>query len=352
MEGSNGKTRPLVPGNGESIATTASVSSAEKEALTLRKAADAALRATAAARDTQDKFVDVAAQHPALSRFSREYIRGATEFFFAAVGLGAVAWALRCGLVRYRVETDIPPRLLRRRATLHGYVMRVTDGDGLRFYHTPWLRRLLFPDMKRIRKVSSETINVRLAGVDAPEVAHYGAPGQKYGKEARSWLKQFAEQRRASLQLHKLDQYSRVLGTVHLKRDNVFLRIFGLGRKNLSLELTKAGYAVVYKGANAEYGGLLKHLQNAQATAMRRRIGMWQDKNVISPAEYKAKLREGFYSNGKDLPGTKTNRGKDGKPSASAIFPVCPFGIPRSVLSCLRDCIFRFGRRGRSESRT
>lgn len=312
----------------------------ENQSLNLERASDAARRTAESAREAQEKFITLMSEKPVIRRFSREYIRGATEFFFAAVGVGAVAYALRCGLVRYRMETDIPTRLVRRRATLHGYVMRVTDGDGLRFYHTPWLRRLMFPNMRRLRKISSETINVRLAGVDAPETAHYGAPGQKFGQEAKTWLKNIAEYKRASLKIHRLDQYNRVLGTVHVKRENSVLRFLGLGRRNISLELTKAGYAEVYKGVNAEYGGQLKRLQKAQATAMRQRLGMWRDKNILSPAEYKARLREGYFLKNDTSGGHNATRKPGDKPRASAIMLLNPFSVVNSVHALIRR-VFR-----------
>jgi endonuclease YncB( thermonuclease family) len=227
-----------------------------------------------------------------LGRWSDEYARGAREVALGAAVAGVLLLALRSGLVRYRVESDIPGRLIRGRATLHGYVMRVTDGDGLRFYHTPWLRRLVRPEMRRMRKVSGETINVRLAGVDAPELSHYGSAEQPFGREAKEFLRGMAERRRASLTIHRLDQYKRVLGTVHVKSENPLMRVLGLRRRNVSMELARAGLAEVYRGPNACYGSVgLRRFEAAQAAAMRKKLGMWSQRRVVTPTEFKAQLR-------------------------------------------------------------
>jgi len=35
------------------------------------------------------------------------------------------------------------------------------------------------------KTTSKDTIGIRLAGVDAPECAHFGQPGQPFGEEAK-----------------------------------------------------------------------------------------------------------------------------------------------------------------------
>jgi endonuclease YncB( thermonuclease family) len=276
-----------------------------------RAARDDALAASAAASESLPEL-------PA--RWSGEYVRGVREAALAGGMLLAVAYAARSGLLRYRVESDIPGRIVRRGGTLHGYVMRVTDGDGLRFYHTPWLRRMLRPEMRKLRKISNETINVRLAGVDAPELSHYGVPGQPFGKEALDFLRGLAERRRVSLTIHQLDQYKRVLGTVHVKSENPLLRVLGLGGRNVSMELAKAGLAEVYRGPNACYGRPgLRRFEAAQAAAMKARVGMWSQKKVVTPTEFKARLRRVAANGG--------NGGPDGvvKPKGAA-FVLFPLG--------------------------
>jgi endonuclease YncB( thermonuclease family) len=248
-------------------------------------------RTVAFACTVQDRAVFTARRIPFLSRYSSEYLRGATEVLAAVATMGALALVVRAGTLRYKVASDIPKRLFRPPRTIHGYILNVSDGDGVRFYHTPWIRRLLFPEMRTLKKFSDETINVRLAGVDAPEMSHFGIPGQKFGKIAKQWLTDLAQRRRASLQLLGQDQYSRVIGMVRVQHSNPVLRFFGLGRQNLSLELVKAGYAEVYRGPNAQYGGLQSRLEKAERRAVLNKLGFWADKRELTPSAFKKKMR-------------------------------------------------------------
>lgn len=235
--------------------------------------------------------------HPALhhdplsSRLSDDYLRGGVECLTAAAALSVLAYATYKGLARYRTADDIPGRLIRRGRTLHASVASVRDGDGLRVRHTPFLRRL-FNDVAIPpgKKLSDSTISVRLAAVDAPESS------QKYGKVARDWLREFAVGREVSVKLHSTDRYRRVVATVYRKHHNPILRTLGIGRKNLSLELSRAGYATLYDRSGAQYGGeRMKRLYMAvEKSAKRRRVGMWADlKGYVSPMDYKQAVRAG-----------------------------------------------------------
>jgi len=134
-------------------------------------------------------------------------------------------------------------------------------------------------------------LQVRLAGVDAPECAHFGAPGQEGGEEAKKWLGKYLKNRSVVVQLHSLDQYSRAVCSVYVRKG-----IFRL-KKNVSYELVKDGHAVVYRGFGAEYNGMLKKLENAEAQARKRKKGMWSvNKPFTSPQEYKRALKEGKIS--------------------------------------------------------
>lgn len=100
----------------------------------------------------------------------------------------------------------------RKQKVLKGYAMLVNDSDNVRFYHRSSLSRLFFrrPVIKR-PDLKYETINVRLAGIDAPEMAHFGGACQPYAKEAKEWLTKFVEGRKITIQLHRFDQYSRAV---------------------------------------------------------------------------------------------------------------------------------------------
>ena len=62
---------------------------------------------------------------------------------------------------------------------LIGRVPHVGDSDNFRIIHfPPFLSPIysLLPMQKKM-KLSEETIHVRIAGIDAPECAHFGMPG-------------------------------------------------------------------------------------------------------------------------------------------------------------------------------
>lgn len=234
--------------------------------------------------------------HPGLtSRLSPDYVRGGLEFLGAAAALSALAFATYRGLRVYRTVADLPPRLLRG-GLLRGTVVSVRDGDGLRLAHRPLLRRLLTPPPPpRGRDVADRTIAVRLAAVDAPECAALGR-AQPFGPPARDWLRAYVLGRHVSVRIHAVDQYRRVIATVTRHARHPLPRALGLGRRNVSLELTRAGYATLYEGAGAQYGGkLMKSVyMAAEEVARRRGVGMWADRTgYVSPMEFKKAARMG-----------------------------------------------------------
>lgn len=104
----------------------------------------------------------------------------------------------------------------------------VGDGDGFRLYHTPgpfWrgplkLRKVpTAPKGELTRRVpitdhadlKNETLSVRIAGVDAPELAHFGNPAQPHGKESLEWLTKTVLGKRLRVQVLRRDQYGRIV---------------------------------------------------------------------------------------------------------------------------------------------
>lgn len=248
-------------------------------------------------------------RHAAPLNTAEDYVYGCIDAVMIASVLSATALVLRNASRRYATVDDLPLRLVHREQTLHGVVVAVRDGDNLRVRHTPFMERLLAPLLRQFRKVgnsgrraprksvnlSTSTLNVRLAGVDAPECAHGIRPGQPYGPAARKWLQRYAIGRKVRLRLHSVDQYKRVIATVHRKPRIPLLGWFNLGGRNIGLELVRAGYAVVYKGAGAQYGSdkLLAQYVGAEQLAKNCRRGMWKDgvDNVMSPMMFKQLLR-------------------------------------------------------------
>ncbi|KAI0562694.1 endonuclease lcl3 [Gracilaria domingensis] len=227
---------------------------------------------------------------------SDDYIIGAVDIFASLAVLyvttPAIVRSFRC----FPTAAHIPSNLVNNRSTLHGAVVAVRDGDNLRIRHAPFLHRIFnWYTPPKGTNISQTTINVRLAGIDAPECASFGNKGQKYGPIARDWLKDYALGRKVSFRIHAIDQYKRAVATVYRKPENAVLRSLGLGRKNIGLELTRSGYATIYTGAGAQYGSarLMRLYQKVEQRAKNKRVGMWSENNVITPKQYKQALKVG-----------------------------------------------------------
>ncbi|KAF9476914.1 SNase-domain-containing protein [Pholiota conissans] len=193
---------------------------------------------------------------------------------------------------RIRHSEWVTPKLLTRKRWLKGVVTSVGDADNFRFFHTPTFGGYSWPlKFRRIPSLSkdlkNETLHIRIAGVDAPEAGHFGKPPQPYAAESLAWLRNRILGKKVYVQLLRKDQYSRIVAQVYLTPR--ILPGFLFYGKNLPVEMLKAGWAVIYEQAGAEYGKLGKegYLRlEAQAKAARR--GMWKDGvNAETPAQYK-----------------------------------------------------------------
>jgi len=101
---------------------------------------------------------------------------------------------------------------------------------------------------------------VRLIGVDAPEIAHDGIPGERYGKEAKEFLQCIAEGHECTLEYEPndiRDQYGRLLAYVfRLNPSNLPSCLpsgkvkkggqGGIGNLLLNAEMIRNGYAYTY----------------------------------------------------------------------------------------------------------
>ncbi|BFZ53465.1 putative endonuclease lcl3 [Savitreella phatthalungensis] len=185
---------------------------------------------------------------------------------------------------------------------LLGYVTSVGDGDNFRFFHTPggrlmgwgWLRRV--PTERKDLK--DQTIHVRIAGVDAPELAHFGKPAQPFGKEALAWLTAYTIGKRVRVYVRSRDRFDRVVA-------NPRIRTWPAKwiARDVGLEQVRAGLATVFREGGAEYGGMLAKLEQAEKEAKRAKRGMWaRGKKLETPAEYKRRTRAGDDTPQKDSP--------------------------------------------------
>jgi endonuclease YncB( thermonuclease family) len=173
---------------------------------------------------------------------------------------------------RLLTSDDITSKVISKNRWLKGVVTSVGDGDNFRLYHTPgpgWRWPLKFRTIPTgpkglniicnfraciniIKALKDQTIHIRLAGVDAPEVnsllvstklfkgfsvisshgyyikaAHFGRPAQPYSDAALAWLKSYIEGRTVyCLPAHR-DQYNRIvtLGTPLVHEYNLNIKL-------------------------------------------------------------------------------------------------------------------------------
>ncbi|EMR10786.1 hypothetical protein PNEG_00934 [Pneumocystis murina B123] len=193
-------------------------------------------------------------------------------------------------LVRYPTASSIPVSLMNNKHILLGVVTSVGDADNFRLFHTPggifagwhWLRSI---PLSR-KDLKDQTIHIRLSGIDAPELSHFGKEAQPYAKEAIEWLTSYILGKRVRVQIFNRDRYERIVGAVEIRKwPYIWIK------RNVSLEMIKLGMAEVYKSHGAEYGGKSAELRfrHEEEKAKRKKIGIWKQsaKSYESPAEYK-----------------------------------------------------------------
>ena len=176
---------------------------------------------------------------------------------------------------------------------MFGYVTRVGDGDNFRLYHTPggrlvgwgWLPWRQVPTQGKGLK--NMTVHIRLAGVDAPELAHFGQPEQPGAKEALEWLTRYILHRRVRAYIYRKDQYDRAIATVYIRK--------GLLRRDVGLQMIKRGLATVYEAKKgAEFGMLEERYRKAEFWAKVKRKGLWAGvvQGFETPREYKTRTQK------------------------------------------------------------
>jgi endonuclease YncB( thermonuclease family) len=201
--------------------------------------------------------------------------------------LAACALILFATLRKRRVCT---PQQAIRHSTLRGIALNANDSDNIRFLHIPTLFHLALHAIRPVKNATSSTLNIRLAGIDAPECAHWGQSAQPYSQQAKEWLSRRVAGKFVVIQPLKIDQYNRIVAAVWARKWLVFWEC-------VSMEMVRAGFATVYTAGGAVYpqgseGSLKEDLQNAESIARRRRHGMWRQLasgSYVSPAEHKRK---------------------------------------------------------------
>ncbi|KAL0486255.1 endonuclease LCL3 [Acrasis kona] len=185
---------------------------------------------------------------------------------------------------------------IERQRILKGVCVSVGDGDNFRFFHKPTMRWFMRPPKRSsTNKLDDFTLHVRLAGMDAPECAHFGLPGQPMGEEVKSWLKNFLIGNNVTIQLLKKDQYQRVVCEVHVRKWWYWLKLRQL---NVSRYMLQQGFGVAYEGISEIYSNKRnndarkKEYQEIEQKARKQKIGMWSIKNMESPRDYKKRVKK------------------------------------------------------------
>ncbi|KAI4292495.1 hypothetical protein PAPHI01_1769 [Pancytospora philotis] len=195
--------------------------------------------------------------------------------FFLFLVVAAVCYALYRVMSRMSSVRDLPRNP--RGFSFKGVVTSVSDGDGFRVFHVPWMRNKAYSR-------SSPKLPVRLAGIDAPEMRFFGTPAQPFSKEAKELLSALALKKTVHVTVYSIDMYSRIVAMVCIKTG-------WFSWTNVNLEMVRAGLACVYDRAGAEYGGLKAAFEAAQAEAKRKKRGMWSLPSVVLPMDYKSRKR-------------------------------------------------------------
>lgn len=181
----------------------------------------------------------------------------------------------------YRDVMEIPKKYFGPNApVLKGRAVSVSDGDTIRFYHTPLFWQKVPPKIK----VSKVALPVRLCTIDTPETAKFGKPGQPFGPEAKVELKELLEGKTIKVRLLQKDQYGRAVAQV--------MTGGALTNTHADEHMLKQGLAEVYTGGGAVYGpkGLDGYLE-LQSEAQEKKIGIWSQKKRESAAEYKKRTK-------------------------------------------------------------
>ncbi|KAK3844756.1 MAG: hypothetical protein J3R72DRAFT_437973 [Linnemannia gamsii] len=192
----------------------------------------------------------------------------------------------RRNLRRIPSAAYLTPNTLKGRRVLKGKVTSVGDSDNFRFYHTPggiwagwgWLRHV----PSGTKALKDKTLHIRIAGVDAPEGAHFGMPAQPFSTESLAWLRKELLGKTVTVQPYAKDRYERVVSMAWYPSFLPFLP-----KKNVSKEMLKIGYGQIYRQAGSQYGGLLKEFERLEKKAKAKKIGIWSQKDMVSAADHK-----------------------------------------------------------------
>ncbi|WVQ73158.1 hypothetical protein IAR50_002722 [Cryptococcus sp. DSM 104548] len=206
----------------------------------------------------------------------------------SALTLGSIA-AYRKYWRRIRNADSVTMGMIDRKTWVRGVVTSVGDGDNMRLFHTPgpfYRYPFKFRSIPTTQKaLKNETLSIRIAGVDAPENAHFGNPAQPHAKESLEWLRSTILGKRMRCQLLSKDQYNRIVAVPYISRTFWW-------DQPLPILMLKEGMAVVYKAGGAEYGPWgLDEMLKIEEQARNAKKGLWAMKKYESPGDFKARMK-------------------------------------------------------------
>lgn len=102
----------------------------------------------------------------------------------------------------------------------------------------------------RVRVIDGDTIvvdgiHVRLQGIDAPEVAHFGKPDDPGGPEARAYLRDIAEGRIAVCDLTGERTHNREVGICRVDGKDIAAEVIAAGLARDCPRYSKGRYAAI-----------------------------------------------------------------------------------------------------------
>lgn len=143
---------------------------------------------------------------------------------------------------------------------LEGTVTRVDDGDII-----------------TVVAEGSSNLEVRLYGIDTPEIRHDRDPGQPYGETAKQELTRMIFGKTVTLEIWDIDVDRRMLGIVYLDGRNI-------NKEMLLMGMAWASHLHISTPHTYEFF-------KAEKRARETRRGLWKDENPVPPWKFRANRR-------------------------------------------------------------
>ncbi len=121
-------------------------------------------------------------------------------------------------------------------------------------------------------------LNVRLAGIDAPEVANaYQPHAQAHGEAARDFVNQLVKNKIVTVIQRDLDRYNRPVVELWLTEAGA--------RINVNLKIIEQGFAEVYR--EKRHDPLYQQYIQSENIAKQNQRGIWRASNYESPSVFR-----------------------------------------------------------------